>query len=225
MRFSKIIHIRFVKIMIMRATNLVFATAGVLTSPSAALPGGWGSSHVGVGSNDIKQGAILHGRSAFSLISSTLGSSFKHLSARGDVSIRRDEASSSSGDGVTTNNSSQSLGNATGLYAISNIYIHQYPIIIEDINDTIASCINEDVNFDLSNIDNGSVNAATIARCELTYTASTAGSANSSIQQIKCLTRSPDNKGRINHSSSYNVTFRQQTVSPVSGFDLYVSSR
>ena len=211
--------------MIMRATNLVLVAAVVLIRSSTALPGGWGSSHVRAGSEDPKQGAVLHGRSAFSHISSTLGSSFKYLSARGDSSIRRDEASSSSGGGTTTSKSSQSLGNSTGLYAISNIYIHQYPIIIEDINDTIASCINEDVNFDLSNIDNGNVNNATVARCELTYTASTAGSANSSIQQIKCLTRSPNSKGRTDHSSSYNVTFRQQTVSPVSGFDLYISSR
>ena len=228
--------------------NMLFPTyflvAAMFASQSAALPGGSGSGHgggrgkvggggpessgggSGVGDSSSGFGAVLGGLSGYSS-GSALGSSFRSLSYNGD-STSNGEGGSSAGDGSTVNNNAQSPENSTGLYTVANITIHQYPLITNSLSNSTLPPINEDIILWVFDIDKGKPNAATAAQCNLTWTASAASSSGPPVKhQMRCVTKGVNggNQGLPNYSPKYNVTFQQQTESPLAGFDLFVTSR
>lgn len=169
---------------------------------------------------------VLGGPSGDSL-RSALKYRFKALSySRGTIARR--EGSSFAGDRWTANNDTQLPGNSIGLYSVANITIHQYPLIIDSLNETTLPTIIEDVSLWIFDLDNGNPSAATAAQCSLTWTASAASFSNSSSrQQMRCVTRGEDGRNQVipNYTPKYNVTFEQQTESPLSGFNVFISSR
>ena len=115
-----------------------------------------------------------------------------------------------------------------GLYAIANVTIHQYPLSTSNTNANAQSPIGEDVSFWISKVDNNKPNFATEAFCNLTLVVSTVNLATTPAE-MACKSRPPNStavsNGMANHSSSWNVTFLQQTESLLSGFNVIVSSR
>ena len=124
----------------------------------------------------------------------------------------------------------QSPSSADGLYSIANVTIHQYPLSDSTTNGNTQSPIGEDVSLWISNMDNKKPNFATEAFCNLTWVASTANPAGPpATGQMACVSREPNSsavsKGLPNYSARWNVTFQQQTISPLSGFNVIASSR
>ena len=117
-----------------------------------------------------------------------------------------------------------------GLYAIANVTVHQYPLSAHTTSADTQSPIGEDVSLWVSNIDNKKPNYATEAFCSLTWIASAATLSSPPVtSQMTCVSREPNSSavstGLPNYSAQWNVTFQQQAESPVSGFNVIVSSR
>ena len=124
----------------------------------------------------------------------------------------------------------QSPSSRNGLYAIANVTIHQYPLSDSATTGNTQSPIGEDISLWISNMDNKKPNFATEAFCNLTWVASTANPAGPpATGQMACVSREPNSSavsiGLPNYSARWNVTFQQQTMSPLSGFNVIVSSR
>ena len=222
-----------------------FLVATIFVSRSVALPGGTRSGHGGGGGSGgsgghessgggsevgrsfsgFRTGAVLSGRSGYSL-GSAPELNLRSLNYSGDFTSG--EGAPSAGDGSAGNNNTQSPRTSTALYTIANVTIHQYPLITNSLNDSNLPPINEDVILWIFDIDNGKPNATTAAQCNLTWTANTASSSNPPVRHhMRCVSKGVDigNQGLPDHSPKYDVEFQQQTESPLSGFDLFVTSR
>ena len=209
---------------------LVSAVFASLTAALSSGGGGYrsseGSGRGGRASSSLGTGGLSGGLSGYAL-----GSIVRSLSHSGDYPASGKGASSAGEDSTasetSTDENPQIPGNTTGLYAITNVTIHQYPRSTNGLNNSSLVPIIEDINLWAFNIDSGKPNAATAAHCNLTWTASTASPLGPpATGRMTCVSRNMDHvsKGLPNYSPQYNVTFQQQTESPLPGFNLFVTS-
>ena len=205
--------------------NLLVLT--ILACRTAALPSLAGGTGGGAYESSEADGEVRQSSSAFGtagLLAFTSGHAFE--STVGDSPVNKEGAQSTTSE-TSARSSTPSPDNSTGLYSIGNVTIQQYPPSTNGLNSSSQTTILENVNLWVFSIDSGRPNPATAAQCNLTWTASTASpSSPPATGQMRCRSQNTDvvSQGLPNYSPRYNVTFQQQTESPLTGFDIFVTS-
>ena len=175
-------------------------------------------------SGDVRQPSSGFGTAGLLAFFSGPTQPSKSGSATGKGSSEMEDANSSESPTATSNLSPNS---STGIYTIANVTIHQSPVSASGLSSNNEPQINENVNLWIFTIDSGKPNPATAAQCNLTWPASTASASGPpATGRMKCSSRNIDviGRGLPNYSPQYNVTFQQQTESPLPGFNVFVTS-
>ena len=211
--------------------TILMSLGGALPKAArGAVGGGQGDEYKGHGvaptSSGFNTGALLGGISGYSFGSTARSSGNSEEYPSGGKSVSSDAPGSAASE-TSANDTYQAPNNSSGLYSIAKVTIHQYPLSTSALNNDSQSPIMEDISLWVFDIDRRKANAATAAQCNLTWIASNANlSLPPATGQMTCKSENVDggDQGVPNYSPKYNVTFQQQSESPLPGFNLFVTS-